>query len=366
MKTGTRRSGAAAAAEPRLAVPARSKTHRDIVVIGASTGGLEALRQLLRPLPADFPAAFFVALHTHTSASSRLPEILNGGGPLKAAYAIHGEPIEHGRVYVAPPDNHLMLDRDFVHVVRGPRENGHRPAVDPLFRSAARAYGARVIGVLLTGALDCGTAGLMMIKAQGGTAVVQDPDEAVQPDMPRNAIAHVDVDHVLSLAHIGPLLVRLVCDAARVPETAAGVELADVEAATAQPADIACPSCGGVMTESTVNGLTRFRCHTGHAFSLEALVAEQARALEGSLWAAVRALQESETLARRMATHASADLEQRFEEKAEAMKRHAGRIRNMLLGGRELTSADAPTARSHPRRKSKAATAKSRRGGAWD
>lgn len=327
-------------AAPRVEMAA---LRRDIIVIGASTGGLEAFRRLLQPLPADLPAAIFVVLHTHTTASARLPEILNGGGPLKSAYAIHGEPIEHGRVYVAPPDNHLIVDRDYVHVVRGPRENGHRPAVDPLFRSAARAYGARVIGVLLTGALDCGTAGLMMIKAQGGTAIVQDPDEALQPDMPRNALNHVDVDHVVGVGRIAPLLARFVRTPVRPPPAMQNGVLAGIEAATAQPAEVVCPSCGGVMTESTINGLTRFRCHTGHTFTMDGLAAEQARALEGALWAAVRALEESETLARRMASHASLDLGERFEEKAEAMKRHAHRIQQMLLRGRGLTVPDAAT-----------------------
>ena len=328
----------------RRSVEPRAETaslRRDIIVIGASTGGMEALRRVLQPLPADLPAAIFVVLHTHTTASARLPEALNGGGPFKSAYAIHGEPIEHGRVYVAPPDNHLIVDRNYVHVVRGPRENGHRPAVDPLFRSAARAYGTRVIGVLLTGALDCGTAGLMMIKAQGGTAIVQDPEEALQPDMPRNALDHVDVDHVVGIGRVAPLLTRLARTPVRPPPAMQNGVLAEIEAATAQPADVACPSCGGVMTESTVNGLTCFRCHTGHTFTIEGLVAEQARALEGALWAAVRALEESETLARRMATHATADLGERFEEKAEAMKRHAHRIQEMLLHGQGLIVPDA-------------------------
>lgn len=330
----------------RRSAEPRGKTatlRRDIIVIGASTGGLEAYRRVLQPLPADLPAAIFIVLHTHTTASMRLPEILNGGGPFKAAFAVHGEPIEHGRVYVAPPDNHLIVDRDFVHVVRGPRENGHRPAVDPLFRSAAHAYGARVIGVLLTGALDCGTAGLMMIKAQGGTAIVQDPDEAVQPDMPRNALKHVDVDHVVGIERIAPLLARFVRTPVPPPTIQNGV-LNGIEAETAQPAEVVCPSCGGVMTESAVNGLARFRCHTGHTFTMDGLVAEQARALETALWAAVRALEESETMARRMASHAALDLGDRFEEKAATMKRHAHRIQQMLLHGQGLTVPDAGSA----------------------
>ena len=343
------RRSESAHAGPRTA-PAAA-IHRDTIVVGTSTGGLEALSRLLERLPADLPASVFIVLHTHSSSSGRLPEILGRVTPLKVAYAVHGEPIERGRVYVAPPDNHLMLEHGYLHVVRGPKENGHRPAVDPLFRSAARSYGARVVGVLLTGGLDCGTAGLMMIKAQGGITIVQDPDEALQPEMPRNALAHVEIDHVLTLARIGSLLNRLARTRAAVPALLQNGTLTEIEVATAQPADVACPSCGGVMQECKINGLTRFRCHTGHTFSLESLANEQARALEGALWAAVRALQESEALARRMANYAGIDMERRFEEKAEAMKHHASRIQRMLLGGEELTSADASAPRRRPRRK---------------
>lgn len=334
---------------PRRASPA--SVHRDTIVIGTSTGGLEALHRVLQPLPADLPASIFVVLHTHASSPGRLAEILGRVTPLKVAYATHGEPIERGRIYLAPSDNHLMLENGYVHVARGPKENGHRPAVDPLFRSAARSYGPRVVGVLLTGALDCGTAGLMTVKAQGGITIVQEPGEAVQPDMPRNALNHVEIDHVLRLARIGPLLDRIARTRVAVPAVSHNGMLAEIEAATAQPADVVCPSCGGVMHEFEINGLMRFRCHTGHTFSLEGLADEQVRALEGALWAAVRALQESETLARRMANYAGTDMEQRFEEKAQAMKHHASRIQRMLLGGEELTAADAGAARRRPRRK---------------
>lgn len=343
-----RRSEPAQAGSPTA--PAES-VRRDTIVVGTSLGGLDALNRLLQRLPADLPAAVFIVLHTHASSSGRLPEIFGRVTPLKVTYAVHGEPIELGRVYLAPPDNHLMLDRGYLHVARGPKENGHRPAVDPLFRSAARSYGARVVGVLLTGGLDCGTAGLMMIKAQGGTTIVQDPGEAVQPEMPRNALNHVEIDHVLPLARIGPLLNRLARTCAAIPAAPQNGTPTEIEVATAHPADVACPACGGVMHESEVNGLTRFRCHTGHTFSLESLANEQARALEGALWAAVRVLQESEALARRMANYAGADMERRFEEKAEAMKHHASRIQRMLLGGEELTATDAGAIRRRSRRK---------------
>ena len=344
------RRSSGARAVPGRVLPA--SVHRDTIVIGTSTGGLEALNRVLKPLPADLPAAIFIVLHTHTSSPGRLAEILGRVTPLKVAYALHGEPIERGRVYLAPPDNHLMLENGYVHVARGPKENGHRPAVDPLFRSAARSYGPRVVGVLLTGALDCGTAGLMTVKAQGGITIVQEPAEAVQPEMPHNALNHVEIDHVLRLGRIGPLLNRIARTRVVVPAVSHNGMLAEIEAATAQRADVVCPSCGGIMRESEISGLLRFRCHTGHTFSLDGLADEQARALETALWAAVRVLQESEVLARRMATYADADLERRFEEKAETTKQHAERIRRMLLGGAELTSVDAgSTRRPRPRRK---------------
>jgi len=324
-----------------------SAVAHDIIVIGASMGGVPALMALLKALPADLNAAIFIVQHTGPGAA-RLPEVLTRKSKLKARYAVHGESIERGRVYVAPPDNHMMIEPGYIHVVRGPRENGHRPAVDPLFRSAARSYAARVVGVLLTGALDCGTNGLMMIKAQGGIAIVQDPEEAFQPDMPRNALKHVQVDHVAKLGKIPALLKRLSRNGKPENFESTSSQLTEAEVETALPADLACPSCGGVMTESTVNGFARFRCHTGHAFSLESLAAEQARALEGTLWAAMRALEESEGLARRMAASAESEMARRFEEKAEAMKQHARRIQRILLHGRGLNVPDASKLTARP------------------
>ena len=169
----------------------------DIIVIGASAGGVEVLKDLARSLPSDLPAAVFVVLHTAPYPPSLLPEILNSVGRIPASHAIHGETIHPGHIYVAPSDNHLTLQKGKISVVRGPKENGNRPAVDPLFRSAARAYGARVIGVILTGALDCGTAGMMIVESLGGLTVAQDPKEAFCPDMPQSAIDHVKVDYIL-------------------------------------------------------------------------------------------------------------------------------------------------------------------------
>jgi two-component system chemotaxis response regulator CheB len=193
---------------------------RDILVVGASAGGIEALKAVCGSLPADLSAAVFVAVHLAASGPDLLPGILTRAGPLPAIHPEDLQPIEPRRIHVAPPDHHLLVKDGYVRVVRGPRENGHRPAVDPLFRSAAVAYGPRVIGVVLTGALDDGTAGLAAIKSRGGLAVVQDPLEARYPSMPQNAIRNVRVDHRARLAEMGPLLARLASQEAP-PEVAA-------------------------------------------------------------------------------------------------------------------------------------------------
>ena len=317
-------------------------TGHDIVVIGASSGGVEALFEIAAGLPSDFPAAVFMALHMGAGFASRLPELLSQRGPLRATHAMHGEAIVPGRIYVAPPDNHLMLRPGYLHVVRGPKENGHRPAVDALFRTAAMVYGPRVIGVVLTGYLDCGTAGMLSIKARGGLAVVQDPRDAIVPDMPRSVIRHVAVDHVAPLRDIPGLLSRLVSEppgAAPAHLPGALMELEGDEPGVA--AEIVCPSCQGKLTESALNGFQIFHCHVGHAFSLESVAAEQADEIERALWAAVRALEEGAALARRLASGASGHMQQRFEEKEAAQSQQAHVIRNLLLGGAMLSRDDA-------------------------
>ena len=183
---------------------------RNIIVLGASAGGVDVLSKLVAGLPVGFPAAVFVALHVSAHGRSMMPEILSRAGALPAFHPEDGEEIREGRLYVAPPDKHLLIKQGRVRVVRGPRENGHRPAIDPLFRTAARAYGPRVIGVVLSGMLDDGTAGLRVIKAQGGLAVVQDPAEAVYNSMPRSAIEHAPVDFVAPVTELAALLVSLV------------------------------------------------------------------------------------------------------------------------------------------------------------
>lgn len=290
-------------------------THRDIVVLGASAGGLSALVELVRGLPRDLPAAVFVVVHTSADNPSVLPEILGRAGPLPAAHAVDREPIVPGRIYVALPDHHLLLDRSHVRVTRGPKENGFRPAIDPLFRTAAHVHGPRVIAVVLSGGLNDGTHGLDLVIRRGGIAMAQDPHEALVPSMPLSAIQAVEVHHVLRAADLGGAIARRVLEA--VPAAAsASDEPPDAAAAgtslqrSTPPGTqsiYTCPDCGGALWEvdDERTRLLRFRCHVGHAFTAEALVTVQDRGLDDALWTALRALEEHASLYRRMAGRAA-------------------------------------------------------------
>jgi two-component system chemotaxis response regulator CheB len=192
-------------------------TGHDVVVVGASAGGVEALSRLVRDLPPDFRAAVFVVLHVPASGTSVLPAILDRHGSLHAAHAVDGEDVKPGRIYVAPPDRHVLVHGSSVRVERGPKENGARPAIDPLFRSAAASCGPRVVGVILSGTLADGAAGLAAVKLRGGATIVQDPRDALYPAMPRNAIVEVGPDSILTAAEIGPALVELTRDVTQAP-----------------------------------------------------------------------------------------------------------------------------------------------------
>lgn len=313
----------------------------DVIVIGASAGGMEVLLHLASELPANLPAAIFIVLHTSPEVPSALPELLSKRGPLPAHHPTHDEEIRVGHIYVAPPDNHLLLRPGRVEVVRGPRENGHRPAADALFRSASAAYGPRVISVVLSGYQSCGTAGMLSVKARGGVTVAQSPESAAAPDMPRHAIEQADVDHVVHPLELPGLLVRLVHtptedakDVDRVVNQLEGDELGD-------PVRLVCPLCQGVLTEAQAGKFEYFRCHVGHTFSLDSLVREQGEDLERTLWAAVRALEESSSLSGRLALSWKGDMHKRFAEKARTQARHADTIRQILLHGSMLTAPDA-------------------------
>ncbi|HEX8303146.1 chemotaxis protein CheB [Sphingomonas sp.] len=274
---------------------------KDIIVVGASAGGVDALQRLCAALPADFPAPIFIAQHLSPSARSVLPQLLDRVGPLRALAPVDGQTIEPGHIYVAAPDRHLLLRDGKVLMRRGPVENRTRPAVNALFRSAALHYGARVIGVVLTGLLDDGTDGLIAIKAAGGTSVVQHPDDAEWPSMPRNALKRDHVDQALPLADLPALLMQLVREEAgpslplpqeyRVEDQIAAQEFAVMEPeiiTPGQPSHISCPDCGGVLNQIKAEDEIRFRCQVGHAYTPLGLAAAQNDELERALGIAVR------------------------------------------------------------------------------
>lgn len=311
-------------------------------------GGVEALQRLVAGLPKDFPGAIFVVLHLSPQSTSVLPAILMRAGPLPAVHPRDGEAIRMGRIYVAPPDNHLMLEEGRIRIIRGPKENRHRPAIDPLFRSAARWYGPRVIGVVLTGSLDDGTAGLLTVKKRGGLAIVQDPEEAVGPSMPRSALETVPVDYVAGLDRIPQLLQELV--GVEVSENGTGkssrlkkeTQIAEFDMSAIEddnrpglPSQFACPECGGVLWEMNGEALMRFRCRVGHAFTAGSLTVEQSEAVEGALWAAMRALEEGASLAKRMAENAARAkqdrLEQRYRDREEVKREQAEILRRLIV-----------------------------------
>lgn len=321
----------------------------DIIAIGASIGGVEVLTKLARGLPADLPAALFVVLHIPPTRPSMLPRILDAAGPLPAMSALDEQPILPGRIYVAPPDRHLILEPGMVRVVQGPKENGHRPAVDPLFRSAARSYRSRVVGVVMTGGLDCGTAGLLAIKRLGGVTVVQDPSDAYCGDMPRSALNHVQIDHCVSGDDMAALLSRLANEEAKpeAPAVSSPLDKESMMAATDPEVEaeippgtasaFGCPDCGGVLYEVRDGEFLHFRCRVGHAFGIEGFQAQQQNALEGALCAALRALEEQGALFRRLAQRAR-DLNQTlsaasFAERGRAAEHQARLVRQAIQHG---------------------------------
>jgi two-component system chemotaxis response regulator CheB len=330
----------------------------DLVVIGASSGGVEALLTIIPHLPHDIPAAICIVVHSSPQGPGLLPEILARRAALPVAHAKDGEPLQRGQVYVAPPDHHLLVERGRLRVARGPRENRHRPAVDPLFRSAALAYGPRAVGVILTGALNDGTAGLLAIKRRGGVAVVQDPAEALFSGMPGSARRNVAVDYCLPLADIAPLLARLASEPAAEEGAYPVPAEMDLEHRYARGDDVTperdgaigtsttltCPECHGPLWEIKDDGLIRFRCRTGHAFTAESMLAEQAEALEDALWMAINTLEESALTAERLG-HEAAErgherVAARFMERSRESRRRAEIIRRVIASEAMLPSTD--------------------------
>ena len=330
---------------------------RDIIVIGASAGGFEALKKLVGGLPKDLAAAIFVVWHLPANAHGVLPSVLKKEGALPAAHGVDGEEIMPGRIYVAPPDHHLLVEENRVRVTKGPKENRFRPAVDTLFRSAAYAYGARVIGVVLSGALDDGTAGLWTIKQRGGTAVVQEPADAEFPSMPESALRQVDVDYTVPVSEMGALLTQLTGSQTleareinmdenkkteievRIAAEESGFEVGVMNLGEVSP--FTCPDCHGVLIKIKDGKINRFRCHTGHAFSADTLLANITERIEDSMWGAMREMEESVMLLREMSKNFAesnqTQIAELFSQKALEAENRVKSIRKVVLEHEQLS-----------------------------
>lgn len=336
----------------------------DIVVIGASAGGIDALRTLVKNLPRDLPASIFVVIHFPAFSTSVLPDILSRSGPIHAVQARDRQRIERGKIYVAKPDAHLLVDEGVIRMTRGPLENHTRPSIDPLFRSAAHSYGERVVGVILSGTLFDGTAGLASIKQAGGIAIVEDPREAAFDSMPRSAIANVDIDHVLPIDGIAAKICELACDEEIAPgprPSPVQVEgghvsddsidpLAESEESRRSvrddqqqqiagerdklPSIYTCPDCSGALWQVNEGAVVRFRCHVGHSYVAEDLLNEQAKNFEKSMWFAIRTLIDKSNLAKQLAqkarTRGHLDSAAQFETNAITAEEHA-RVLGQLI-----------------------------------
>jgi two-component system chemotaxis response regulator CheB len=324
---------------------------RDVVVVGGSAGALEALRELVGRLPAGLPAAVLVTFHLPAGRRSRMPAILGRSGPLAAGHGHDGEPLLPGRIYVAPPDRHLLVLDGRIRLGAGPREHGFRPAVDPLFRSAASAYGERVVAVVLSGMLDDGTAGLLAVKRRGGVAVVQDPAEARYDGMPTSAIRHVAVDHVRPVAGIATLLVELTTRSGEEQPMGSGNDGDELEREVALslsatgvpssrpgegwvPSAFSCPDCNGVLWARRDGELDRWRCRVGHQFSPQSLAHHQADRIDGALWALLKDVEEQAEFTGRMSQAAAEHGHRRdaryWRRQAERAEQTAAKLRGML------------------------------------
>ncbi|QIL75161.1 chemotaxis protein CheB [Hymenobacter sp. HDW8] len=322
------------------------KNPSHLIVVGASAGGMPALCRLAEQLPTALSAAVLIVQHFAPDSSGwHLVERLARHTSLTCLLPSDGDRIEAGCVYLAPPDRHLLVKDGHMLVTKGPRENHYRPAADALFRSAAAHYGTAVIGVVLTGMLHDGTAGLELIKRAGGLAVVQDPQEAEYPSMPESALSNVPIDYVLPISQMGELLARLV----RIPSSGNSNVPEDIklEAAIAervvgttneverlgQVSSMTCPDCGGALFELKHGKLLRYRCHTGHAFTANALLKSTQHSLEETLWVALRMMEERKNLLTSIASRGEGHYSVQQEERIEEIKNHINRLREFLLNG---------------------------------
>jgi two-component system chemotaxis response regulator CheB len=320
----------------------------DIIAIGGSASSIESLRSLVSQLPSDLPAALFVVIHSSPDDPSQLPTLLNHAGTLLALHPTDGTPIRNGCIYIAPPNYHMIVRGPLVRVLKGPRENRARPAIDPLFRSAAVVYGPRAVGLLLSGTMDDGTAGLLAIKRHGGVTMVQDPKEASYSELLIHALKVVDVDYCLRIRGVARRLIALGQQPAEKGETpmsdterssldAMFLDVHQMESDERQgnSSPYSCPECGGVLWEIDEEGLLRFRCRVGHAFSPEGILAEQSQSAERALWMALKTLEERASLARRMMGHATVHhnptIANRYVEDLKIAEEGAATIRKVLL-----------------------------------
>ena len=333
--------------------PGNARNHF-IIVIGASAGGVEPLKKIVSDLPGDLPAAVFVVLHV--GQVSYLPAILARAATLKTSVAENGAPFKTGNIYVAPPGFHLLLHGDHMMLRRGPRENLSRPAIDPLFRSAALSYGSRVIGVLLSGSLSDGTAGLRAVKAVGGLAVVQHPKDALVPSMVESALHYVEVDHCLPASELGALLAKLAAQPAgeslsAPPAVRLEAAIAAQEHSTMKDEDrlgelsvFTCPECHGPLWEVEDGDVLRYRCHTGHAFAPDAVMEAQAIEADEILWSLLRSHQQRAEFARRMAerekTNDRSELAGEFGKRAKEYEADAALIERILESRRVQVTDD--------------------------
>jgi two-component system, chemotaxis family, protein-glutamate methylesterase/glutaminase len=317
---------------------------RDIIVVGGSAGSVTTFTSLVRALPEDLPVSIFFVTHMRPDSTSTLPLILRRSTTFEAVYPREGERIQCGYIYVAPPNKHMIVEDSVIQLTNGAHENGSRPAIDPLFRSAAQTFGNRVIGVLLSGMLDDGTLGLASIKRHGGITIVEDPDEANFPDMPRSAIDHVGVNYVLSQAALAPLLTELISKPELLPDprnAEAGVVPVQPPADPQEflqnaPQYFSCPECGGVLVPHWDGNYIHYVCEVKHTYSPLSLVGRQNEVLERALWSALRGLEEKARLTQQVAKRSQAEgnieAAERFAEKAREAEQHALVLRRLIFG----------------------------------
>lgn len=326
------------------------------MVIGTSAGGLNAVKLLINQLQENFPAPILVVQHISADATGNvLLDALNKHSKIKCEHAISGASLEDGHLYLAPSDHHLMIGDDKrILITKGAQENRARPAIDPLFRSAAVVFGSNVIGILLTGYLDDGTAGMIAIKRCGGTCIVQDPADAEYPDMPANALSQVKVDFCVPLLEMGGLLYQQLAAKPEKKKPApkdilieakiAKRVLSDLPAVNALGDQVPfnCPGCGGVLWKVDKGSSTRYRCHVGHAYTAQALMAEQTMKIEETMWTALRMFEERRNLLTTFAREQTGAISKSALERADLSQVHIDRIKAILLADDNSTSDDIP------------------------